>query len=177
MTAEKTAAALKLSLSFNQRSWRVAAAAVSWWLAFRVIDPGSADFRQYSQTLQIGLWVAFVVCILFAFGCFVQAIQAPGQNPVRWFPPREDRGRLFTVIALEVLLILSVAGISLAWPRLWPRPAIAGLGVWLIYLTLSRNPALFRLAALRSSIGERPAQLVYVCFGVGLIAIAIFASM
>ena len=176
------------SLSPNQRLGRLAAAIASWWVARAAITPRpdpSPLLPVHPPVENVALVAAFVFFVLLGFGCLVQAIQPQAQSPIRWFPPRADRGRLLKVIALELLLILSVVMVSVICPWLRPRAAVAGLGVWLVYLTLSRNPVLweargvnpFTLASLRSWAGDRYAQIVFVGLGLGLIAIAIFAAM
>lgn len=170
------------SLSASQRLWRLAAASVSLWIAYSILDTG--PHPTWPVAGKVALGIAFIFLFLYAFGTFVQAIQvqADDEERIRWFPESGDRGRLLKVIGFELMLILLVAVIGIYRPDLGARAIYAGIGVWVIYLSISRNPAFFARtfrvlapANLREYFGVQVAITIYVGLGLAIIAFAIFA--
>lgn len=170
-------------LSPVQRICRLLAGCASAWIAFRML--GGGRHPEWSVVVILSRVIAIIVLLLYAFGSLVQAcyVASGGESGPSWFPDGSERGRLLKVIGIELLLILSVGGICVLRPTLGARPVVAGVGVWVIFLTASRNPALWEVRSplslrdLSFLFGENVAQVIYLALGLAIVAAAVFASM
>ncbi len=122
--------------------------------------------------------------ILFGVGTLAQVLgPLLGENEVRWFPGRAERGGhqgLWALSAAAAGILLVVAVISVERRALAARAAVAGIGVFLWYLVLARSRGFWdapNLEAWRQLMGDRVVQVLYLLIGLGCIALAILGNI
>jgi hypothetical protein len=176
-------------MSTSQRTWRVLAGTASlgivYWMA-GVVDSGhSRDWPVVSRYVWLIGMLAF---LFFGVGSLAQVVgPLLGQSDVRWFPPLPARARILKPLGVGSAILAGVWAISAILPEFTGRAALAGMGLFVIYVALSRTPGfwdapgsgggIISIVGLRQLLGDRAVQMIYVFIGLALVAVALFARL
>lgn len=172
-------------MSLFQRTWRVIAGVASLVILFRMADAvDTGATRDWSFNARAA-WVAAMVALLFfGVGTLAQFAQTLlGETPVRWFPEKPARARILKPIGVGAAILLIVWVANILRPELTGRSALAGAGLFIIYVATARSPGFWdqrggvvSVTDLREILGDRAVQVLYALIGIALIALSIFGE-
>ena len=165
--------------------WRVLASATSLLIAFwmaHVIDLGVP--ATWSAVHRYAWGITMFVLMFYGVGTGVQVLQPLlGGSEISWFPKRSElRGRsgLLAVLTVGLGVLLAVIALALIRPALVGRAAVAGGGMFILFLAINRSRGFWgagSIQELRAAFGDRLVVIVYALLGLALIAAAIFAHL
>jgi len=127
--------------------------------------------------------IGLILLLLFGVATLVQGLRSVfGQSDMRWFPARAQlagpRG-LLAVLGAAGLILLAVVMIGLWLPELVGRAAMAGMGVFILFVVLSRSRGFWEVPsvrAMRDVAGDRLILVLYAMVGLGCIGLALFGE-
>jgi hypothetical protein len=171
-------------MSTTGRVWRFVTGAVSlaigFWMA-NLIDSGVPE--RWVPVARYSWVIAMFILMFFGLGALIQVIHPLfGEGEIAWFPSRTElRGRqgLVAVLVVGLFIIITAVLVGSLRPDLLGRAAIAGGGLFIVFLAIARargfwdNP---RIDFWRGILGDQLVRWFYVAIGLACIALALLSK-